>query len=119
MSDVPDPTDPLLGRSRIVETSTWNSDALDLLGPACLEFEPDGTGAIRFIAVRGGIDYRVSSQHAKSSVEFTWEGVSEGDSICGRAVAVLDGDGLSGTLFIHLGDESSFVAHRWTTPHDR
>ena len=31
----------------------WDSDAIDLLGPAYIEINADGTGAIRFIAVEG------------------------------------------------------------------
>lgn len=102
-----------LGKWRITEMSMWDSDALDLMSPACIEFEPQGMGAIQFIAVRGGIDYRASVRDGGLLVEFTWEGMSEGDRISGRAIATLHDDQLTGTLFIHLGDESSFVAHRW------
>lgn len=102
-----------LGRWRITEMSMWGSDALDLGGPACIEFEPDGMGAIHFIAARGGIDYRASLRGGRPLVEFTWEGMSEGDPISGRATATLHDRHLTGTLFIHLGDESSFMARRW------
>lgn len=106
-------TEQLLGRWRITEMSAWDADALDLVQPASVEFEPDGMGSIRFIAIRGGIDYRLSRDDDRLRVEFTWEGVSEGDAICGRVSATLDHGVLTGVLFIHLGDESSFVARRF------
>ena len=41
------------GRWRIVETELWDSDALDLVGPAFIEFGEDRAGSFGFIAVQG------------------------------------------------------------------
>ena len=44
----------LIGRWRIEETDDWDRDALDLVGPAFIEFRRDNTGSFGFIAVRAG-----------------------------------------------------------------
>ena len=43
-------------------------------------------------------------------VEFSWEYESDTDLTCGRGCASLDDEGLRGRLYIHNGDDSSFVA---------
>jgi hypothetical protein len=48
----------LVGRWRMVEMDLWDRDAIDLLGPAFIEFRPDSTGSFRFIAVEGYLDCR-------------------------------------------------------------
>lgn len=34
----------------------WDIEAIELLGPAVIDFEPNGGGQFRFIAVEGVID---------------------------------------------------------------
>ena len=87
----------------------WDKADLDLVEPAHLVFEPDGMGAIRFIAVAGGIDYRVVDRDGRKAVEFSWEGVDEADTCCGRGWARIDGDTMKGRIFIHAGDGSSLA----------
>lgn len=105
-------SDLLAGTWEITEMELWDKVALDLIEPAHLIFEPDGMGAIGFIAVAGGIDYRVVERDGRPAVEFSWEGVDEGDSCCGRGWAVIDGDTMTGRIFVHAGDDSSFTAER-------
>jgi hypothetical protein len=100
------------GDWRIVEMEVWNAGALDLVEPARLSVEPGGAGSLVFIAIGAGIDHRVEERDGGPRLEFSWDGVSEGDPISGRGWAVLHGDELRGRLYIHLGDESSFVARR-------
>ena len=76
--------DQFLGKWRITETEAWGQDALDLLGVAHLEIEPDGMGTIQLIAIRGGIDCRAVERDGVAALEFCWDGISEGDSISGR-----------------------------------
>jgi hypothetical protein len=48
-------------------------------------------------------------------VEFTWEGVDEGDQVSGRGWAALVNDEtIEGHLFFHLGDDSTFRAQPFT-----
>jgi len=41
------------GKWRIAEMDLWDREALDLVGPAFIEFRRDLTGSFRFIAVEG------------------------------------------------------------------
>ncbi len=100
------------GRWRIVETDMWDQEALDTVVPAYIRFDRRGMGEMQLIAIDASIDYRVEERDDASVVQFTWAGFDEGDPTSGRAWARIDGDTLRGTLFIHQGDESTFVATR-------
>ncbi len=103
----------ITGEFEIVETELWDKEDLDLMGKAYVRLAPDGTGDIRFIAVRGSLDHRSTTRDEKPAVEFSWEGFDECDPVFGRGWAVLDtGDILRGMFFFHMGDESRFVARR-------
>jgi hypothetical protein len=88
------------------------AEDLDLLGPARLTLHRDGLGEMSFIAVEVGLDYRVVERDRQSAIAFSFDGSDEGDHISGRGWAVLESDALHGRVFIHHGDESSFVARR-------
>lgn len=103
----------IAGRWRIVDMELWDVDALDLLGPAYIEFDRKGTGSFRFIAVEGWMDVRPAGHLGPTGVEFSWEGENENDSACGRGWAVVSDEGaLTGRIFLHLGDDSAFKAVR-------
>ena len=106
---------PLTGRWRIVEMSGWDRDAIDLVEPGFIEFTGDGTGQFGFIAVRGWLDCRPVERDGRIGVEFTWEGVDEGDQVSGRGRAALADDAMvEGHLFFHMGDDASFRAEPFT-----
>jgi len=69
-------------------------------------------GEMSFIAVEAGLDYRVVERDGQPTIEFSFDGSDEGDRINGRGWAVLENDALHGRVFVHHGDESSFVARR-------
>lgn len=102
----------LIGVWRIVEMELWDRDAIELLGPAFLEFRPDQQGEFRFIAVHGFMDVRFVNDGAARRAEFSWEGEDEGDPTFGRGWAIERPDGsLAGRIFFHMGDDSDFVAN--------
>ncbi|MFQ5923677.1 MAG: hypothetical protein ACE5M4_12620 [Anaerolineales bacterium] len=101
-----------LGTWRLVETEMWDSDALDLLGPAHITFGTNQLGEIQLIAIQGSIDYRASERDSKPYVEFSWSGFDDNDQSSGRGWARLEGARLLGRFFIHQGDDSGFVAER-------
>lgn len=104
----------LTGRWRIVEMSGWDRDAIDLVEPGFIEFT-GRAGQFGFIAVRGWLDCRPVARDGQIGVEFTWEGVDEGDQVCGRGWAYLaDDETIEGHLFFHNGDDSSFRAKPFT-----
>lgn len=90
----------------------WTSDDLDLLGPAHLTLERDGGGTMRFIAVDAVLDYRGVQRDGQPAIEFSFDGIDEGDHISGRGLAMLMGDELHGRIFFHRGDDSAFTARR-------
>ena len=101
----------MAGSWRIVEMDLWDRDAIDLVGPAFIELNADGTGRFRFIAVEGYLDCRYAERGDLPKVEFTWEGNDEGDHASGRGWAQLETDGsLRGHIFFHAGDDSGFRA---------
>lgn len=101
------------GRWRIVSMEWWDTDAIDLVAPAFIEFDRDRTGRFGFIVVDGWMDYRETTRDGRPCVEFTWEGSDEGDQFTGRGWAALAEDGtLDGRIFFHLGDDSGFHAVR-------
>ena len=75
---------PFVGRWRITEMELWDREDLDLLGPALIEFDREGLGEFRFIALEGGLDYQVSERGGLPAVEFSWEGQDDGDASMGR-----------------------------------
>ncbi len=89
----------------------WDRDAIDLVGPAFIEINPDGTGHFGFIAVDGYLDCRAAERDNCPAVEFSWDGNDESDPASGRGWARLESDGsLHGHIFFHLGDDSGFEA---------
>ncbi len=54
----------------------------------------------------------LGERDGKPAVEFTWDGHDEMDPAQGRGWMVLDGNELTGRLFIHLGDDSGIVLNR-------
>ncbi|NYI89386.1 hypothetical protein HNR02_002709 [Amycolatopsis endophytica] len=92
----------MAGRWRIVEMSNWDRDAIDSVEPA-------------FIAVSGRLDCRPAERDGRPAVEFTREGVDEGDQVGGRGWAVLvEDEKIEGHLFFHLGDDSTLRAEPFT-----
>ena len=72
----------------------WDQDAIDLVGPAFVEFEKGGHGELGFIAVQGGLDWRSTTIEGKQAVEFSWQGFDEGDEVGGRGWAAMEPDAL-------------------------
>lgn len=103
---------PFLGAWRIVEMELWDSDYLDLVGPAHMTLGAERMGTFQFGTVRGWIHYHVGERDGRPAVEFSWEGENDADPACGRGWATLEADRLEGRLFIHRGDDSAFTATR-------
>jgi hypothetical protein len=117
----PKPKSPFLGRWRIVSMSTWDQVYLDEEVQAFIEFDGKGGGSFQFGYVQGQIDSRTTSRDGKPSVEFSWEGGdgADGTPLTGRGWAILQENELQGMIFIHLGDDSDFVAERAEVPKEK
>jgi hypothetical protein len=103
----------LVGYWRIVEMELWDAEAIDLVGPAFIEFGSDSGGRFGFIAVAGWMDFREVERVGRAGVEFSSVGTDEGDEVSGRGWAALNEAGeVEGRLFFHNGDVSGFRAVR-------
>ena len=101
--------EPFLGRWRIDHMNDYDRDYLDLVEPAFIQFDRDGSGEFVFGAVTGQLDCR----YDKAGVAFTWDGQDEMDDVSGRGYAERRPDGtIVGHLYCHLGDDSGFSASK-------
>lgn len=108
------PKNVFLGGWRITSMSAWEQEYLDAEVEAHITFDDRGGGDFQFGYMEGQVDYRATTRDGKPAIEFSWEGgdAADGTPSTGRGWAVLDGDQLTGMFFIHLGDDSDFVAKR-------
>jgi hypothetical protein len=102
----------LYGWWRIVETSQWANDGLDVLGPALISI----TGyddRLRMQCLIACVDMKPT----EAGASFTWEGAWEYDPMSGTGSVRLGKDGkLHGRIKIKGGDESTFLAERAAEP---
>ncbi len=102
----------LAGWWRIVDTGTWGSQDLDIVGPALLSLTGSGDRLRMFVLLA-----YVNAKPTKTGVSFTWEGAWEFDQVSGSGTATLGRDGrLRGRIRIKEGDGSTFVAERAEEP---
>jgi hypothetical protein len=104
--------DPFTGLWHIVSMETWDEDFCNEEVQAFIELEENGTGHFQFGYVRGYMDWRRTTRDGEPAVEWSWEGNDEMDQAQGRGWAKRKDDELHGMIFIHLGEESGFVAKR-------
>lgn len=100
-----------VGSWRIIELQGFDSEYVDLCGPAKVKITPRGVGHINFGAVEVEIDCKMDDLDERV-IRFTFEGGDEGDPICGRGYCLVDGDQMAGRIFRHFGDEFGFKATR-------
>ena len=93
------------GSWRIAHMDEWTEEYLDLVETARIRNDKRGQGEFIFGAVKGWLDCRFTERDGLPFVEFSWEGLSEGDSVCGRGWASLQSDG---SLNGHLSSTKSF-----------
>ncbi len=106
-------TDPaeceVIGRWRIIEADQWDREYLDLVEPAFIRFDRDGSGELAF----GVVTASLHLDYAHTVVFFTFEGSDEGDEVGGSGSAELTEDGaLEIELSFHNGDDAVLKAER-------
>jgi len=99
---------PALGKWRITDMEMWDEADFALLGDAYVKIARGHHGELQFVCIRGNIDWRDED----GQLAFTWEGDDEGTPVCGRATASIEGNVMTGRIYIHLGDDSAFTAQR-------
>jgi hypothetical protein len=109
MANIPE---DIAGWWRIVDTQTWGSDNIDILGPALLSLTGQDDRLRMFVLLA-----HVNAKPTGAGVSFTWQGAWEYDQVSGSGSVTLGGDGrLKGRFGIKGGDASTFVAVRAEEP---
>ena len=104
-----------LGWWRIVETSQWVNDDIDICGTALISLTGRADRLRMFVLLA-----YMKCKPTKAGVSFTWEGAWEFDPVSGTGSVKLGRDGrLKGKLKIKDGDESTFIAERSEEPVER
>ena len=94
-----------VGKWHIKWMKTWPQEYVDLTEPGYFLFTEDGMGEFVFGAMKGFMDVRISTR--TPFLEFSWQGVCEGDDYCGRGFFEFETPFVgAGKIFIHCGDES-------------
>ena len=99
---------------RIIETSRWGSDDIDMVGTALISLTGHADRLRMFVLLA-----YVNCKPTKTGVSFTWEGAWEYDPVSGTGSVRRRKDGrLAGKIKVKDGDESTFVAERTAEPED-
>jgi hypothetical protein len=106
------PANPFHGRWLIEHMDQWEVEEESEELQPFIEFERSDMGQFQFGCVYGEMDFRLGQRDGRSAVEFSWDGHDEDEQVFGRGWAVIDGDDLTGMIFLHHGDESGYVAKR-------
>ncbi len=96
-----------VGKWKITDMEQWDQEYIDLMEPGYYLFDNKGMGEFVFGTVSGFIDCRYDDAEDTEKVEYSWEGTSDMDLVCGRGWFKLTENGqLYGRLFIHNSDDS-------------
>ncbi len=99
---------------RIIETSQWDNNDIDIIGKALISITGDDDRLRMFVLLA-----YVNCKVTKTDVSFRWKGAWEYDPVSGTGSVKLRKDGrLSGRIKIKNGDESSFIAERAEEPEE-
>jgi len=93
------------GLYEIVEMELWDKDAIDLVESGYINITGK-KGKLHFICIDGQMEI----QKSKDRYLFTWEGKDECDPASGYGNFTTSGETLTGRIYIHGSDDSSFVA---------
>jgi hypothetical protein len=100
-----------IGEWRITVLAGFDSEYLDLCGTAIIKISPGGIGRMNFGAVEIELDCKMDDLN-EQILRFSFEGVDEGDPICGRGYCLNENREIRGRIFHHCGDEIDFKAQK-------
>jgi hypothetical protein len=104
----------LKGKWRITKMPDFVADYPDMVEPAYILFEDEGSGEFAFGCCTGQI-WEASNTEA-TSIFFSWSGCDEMEQVEGEGSAELQPNGsLHGAIEYQNGDELAFIAEKWTS----
>jgi hypothetical protein len=102
------------GTRYIVSMEAWDTDYIDAAGRGHLRIDQDGCGFMQFGAVEAALDCRSEDVGGNQRLEFTFQGVDEGDPVSGRGWGTVSGPEMTGRICFHWGEASGFTATKGT-----
>jgi hypothetical protein len=93
------------GRYEIIEMEQWNKEVVDPTESAYITIQGK-RGNLHIISVDGQMEIKKS----KDRYLFTWDGSNKCDPASGYGNFTCSGNTLTGRIYLHDGDDSSFVA---------
>ncbi len=93
------------GIYEIVEMGLWDKDSIDMVETGHIEIQGK-RGNLHFICVDGDMVIK----KVKDKYYFSWEGNDECDPASGHGEFICSDDTLTGRIYMHDSDDSSFVA---------
>ena len=105
------------GTWKLVDMEHWEAQDIHGSGQGIIEFSDSdnkkGYGKLAFSNINAGLDCRYKTVHKRPYVDFSISGDHGGQILAGRGYAILRSDSMmEGTLIIHNGIESWFVAQK-------
>jgi hypothetical protein len=98
----------------IVSMEAWDADYINAAGRGHLRIDQDGCGFMQFGAVEAALDCRSEDVGGNQRLEFTFQGVDEGDPVSGRGWGTVSGSEMAGRIYFHWGEASGFTATKET-----
>lgn len=99
---------------RIVDTSQWGNDDIDIVGTALISLTGYADRLRMFVLLA-----YLNCKPTRTGMSFTWEGAWEYHPVSGSGSVKLRKDGrLTGKIKIKNGDESTFIAEKSGEPRD-
>jgi hypothetical protein len=103
-----------IGAWYIAEMEAWDADYINAAGRGHLRIDQDGCGFMQFGAVEAALDCRHEDIDNNQRLEFTFQGVDEGDPVSGRGWCTVSGSEMTGRIYFHWGEASGFAATKGT-----
>ncbi len=100
-----------VGEWSITQLEGFDSEYVNLCGPAVIKISPGGIGEMNFGAVEMVLDCKMDDLN-EQVLRFSFEGGDEGNPISGRGYSLGEDREITGRIFLHCGDEFGFKAKK-------
>ena len=115
MAKKPPLSSALTGFWHIISLTSKENGRVNDEDHAFIEFDEEGVGSFQLASVRGSTNrYRTKSWEGKRVAQFSRDGEDEADGtpLEGIGWVILDGEQLTGTISVDMGDDHEFAAEK-------